>query len=140
MADRKLGEEISELLSELETSGYVSCRIQTGDAHLYMRRPVAPAPPPAPAADAASTPVEPPDPRTLLKSPRVGHFFPRNGGAGLSRGDRLSAGEVYGTIEAMHLKFELRADTAGVVQEFLAAEGEAVEYGQPLLALMDPEA
>ena len=32
------------------------------------------------------------------------------------------------------------AEKTGVVQEFLAAEGEAVEYGQPLLALMDAEA
>lgn len=140
MADRKLGEEISELLSELQTSGYVSCRIQTCSSQLYMRRPMAPAVPPAPAPEAGAAASDPVDPRTLLKSPRVGHFFPLGGGNGLGPGDRISAGEVYGTIEAMHLKFELRSERAGVVEEFLAAEGEAVEYGQPLLALVDPEA
>lgn len=139
MSDATLGQDIEELLEVLEGSGFSTCAIEDGPQRLFLRRPVAVRPPVEPVEAGPEQPARPPvDPRVLLTSPRVGHFYPRQGrtsGAKYRKGDRIEAGEVYGTIEAMHLKYELRAERPGVLDEFLAAEGEAVEYGQPLLAL-----
>jgi len=135
MADDTLATEIRELHRDLAASGYASCDLKAEGRRLYLRVPRAPAPAPAPSPQEvpAGAPAEP-EGGTLLRSPRVGHFYPRTS-QGQGPGTRLEAGEVYGTIEAMHLKYELRADKPGVIREFLAAEGEAVEYGQPLVAL-----
>ncbi len=143
MADKALGQDIKALLGDLETTSFSACSVEAGPASLYLRRPMqsAPAPVAAPLEEGSTAEAPektPQDPRTLLRSPRVGHFFPKPGSASgekFRKGDPIRAGEVYGTIEAMHLKYELRADVAGAFDEFLAAEGEAVEYGQPLLAL-----
>jgi biotin carboxyl carrier protein len=142
--DRTLGNDIAELVGELESTEFSTCSIQCNGDRLYLRRPVAS----VDATQEAAKDVQGEGAsgggrqENLLCSPRVGHFFPRTGkqaGEPYRPGDVIEAGEVYGRIEAMHLKFELRADRSGVVQKFLAVEGEAVEFGQPLVALMQKE-
>ncbi len=137
--------QVSALLAELSGSGFSACEIELGDKRLRLRLPArTPAPVAAEAASgrtatggdvgaAAGAPQG-----TVLKSPRVGQFYPGMGPERRGRlrpGDRLEKGEVFGTIEAMHLRYELRADLGGVIDEVLAVEGEAVEYGQPLIRL-----
>lgn len=50
-------------------------------------------------------------------------------------GDLVEPGQQVGILEAMKLMTPVRADLGGRIAEVLIANGEAVEYGQPLLAV-----
>lgn len=142
MSGEDFPQQLESLLGALQDSCFRELSIRTGDQKLKLKlKAPAPLPAPGPAAvtvaSAADAEGQGPD-LLLLKSPRVGHFYPRTGpkeGGKFRKGSTLRAGEVYGRIEAMHLRFELRAEVGGVLEQFLAAEGEAVEYGQPLVSL-----
>lgn len=55
----------------------------------------------------------------------------------VAEGDEVSAGQQVAIIEAMKLMLPVEADRAGRIAEVLVADGEAVEYGQPLFRLAD---
>ena len=50
-------------------------------------------------------------------------------------GEQISAGQVIGIIEAMKIMNEIVADVGGTVAEVVAENGQAVEYGSPLVRL-----
>ncbi len=50
-------------------------------------------------------------------------------------GDQVSLGQVVGIIEAMKIMNEIVADQAGEVAAILVKNGQAVEYGFPLILL-----
>jgi len=52
-------------------------------------------------------------------------------------GDRVSEGQTLLIIEAMKFMNQVPAPRAGVVKEILFADGEPVEFGQPLVILGD---
>ena len=80
-------------------------------------------------------------PLTLL-SPRVGHFFltdkKRLKEPALVAGAEVEEGQLIGMIESMNIRYEVKAEKAGLVAKTLVEDGEAVEYGQPLVRLQDP--
>jgi acetyl-CoA carboxylase biotin carboxyl carrier protein len=99
--------------------------------------PVAAAPNAAPLASAAaSAPVEPSG--HAVKSPMVGTFY-RSATPGakpfVDVGSTVSVGDTICIIEAMKLMNEIEADKAGVVKAILSENGQAVEYGQPLVII-----
>ncbi|WP_330181269.1 hypothetical protein OHB26_33580 [Nocardia sp. NBC_01503] len=51
----------------------------------------------------------------------------------VAEGDPVRAGQQVGIVEAMKLMIPIQAGKEGVVAEFLVADGEAVEHGQPLI-------
>ena len=53
----------------------------------------------------------------------------------VSEGDEISRGQQIAIIEAMKLMLPVEADKGGRVAEVLVADGDAVEYGQPLFRL-----
>ncbi|TMH35924.1 MAG: acetyl-CoA carboxylase biotin carboxyl carrier protein [Betaproteobacteria bacterium] len=73
-----------------------------------------------------------------VKSPMVGTFY-RAGAPGskpfIEVGDTVQVGDTLCIIEAMKLMNEIEADKAGVVKAILAENGQAVEYGQPLVVI-----
>lgn len=78
------------------------------------------------------------DPAKVIESGRVGHFYPirnQRGELGLKEGDTIEDGQAFGLVESMNLKYELRANKAGVMDRYLIEDGEAVEFGQPLILL-----
>ncbi|MFP5277197.1 MAG: acetyl-CoA carboxylase biotin carboxyl carrier protein [Acidobacteriota bacterium] len=86
---------------------------------------------PAPAADADAG-------LHIVKSPIVGTFYssPSPGSAAfVSAGDRVEKGQVICIVEAMKLMNEIEADAAGEVVKCLVANGQPVEFGQPLFSL-----
>lgn len=104
----------------------------------------APAPIAAPAAHAPVAPVAPAAPPAeeenlhILKSPIVGTFYesPSPGSSAfVSNGDRIEKGQVVCIVEAMKLMNEIEADAAGEIVKRLVANGQPVEYGQPLFAI-----
>jgi acetyl-CoA carboxylase biotin carboxyl carrier protein len=98
---------------------------------------------PAPAAPhTASAPAAPPaaaeEDLHMVKSPIVGTFYesPAPGAAPFVKpGDMVQAGQVLCIIEAMKLMNEIEADASGEVVKIIAANGQPVEYGQPLFAI-----
>ncbi|MFB9237808.1 acetyl-CoA carboxylase biotin carboxyl carrier protein [Plantactinospora siamensis] len=84
----------------------------------------------------AAVPAE--DGSHTVLSPMVGTFYraPEPGRPPyVEVGDLVEAGRVIGIVEAMKLMNEVTAGRAGRVLDLLAADGQPVEYGQPLIAL-----
>ena len=53
----------------------------------------------------------------------------------VSEGESIAAGRTLCVIEAMKIMNEIEAEISGVVVEMLVANGEPVEYNQPLVKL-----
>lgn len=70
-------------------------------------------------------------------SPVVGIFCPAppDGGSPVQPGDSVAEGQVLGYVEAMKMATEVTAPAAGSVAEILAAEGQAVQFGDPLFQI-----
>ena len=91
--------------------------------------------PPAAAAEPAAAPVETGHP---VKSPMVGTFY-RSANPGAKPfaevGDAIKEGDPICIIEAMKIMNEIEADKSGTVTRILCENGQAVEFGQPLLII-----
>jgi acetyl-CoA carboxylase biotin carboxyl carrier protein len=91
----------------------------------------------------ASAPVAAPDADEnaglhIVKSPIVGTFYesPSPGAqAFVKTGDQVENGQVLCIVEAMKLMNEIESDAAGEIVRRLVANGQPVEYGQPLFAI-----
>jgi len=51
-------------------------------------------------------------------------------------GDLVEVGQVLCIIEAMKLMNEIEADAAGEIVRIYVENGQAVEYGEPLFAIL----
>jgi acetyl-CoA carboxylase biotin carboxyl carrier protein len=74
----------------------------------------------------------------IVKSPLVGTFYgsPAPGAEPfVSPGDLVAKGQVIGIVEAMKLMNEIESDAAGEIVKCLVANGQPVEYGQPLYSI-----
>jgi acetyl-CoA carboxylase biotin carboxyl carrier protein len=74
----------------------------------------------------------------LVKSPIVGTFYssPSPGAAPfVSPGDHVTKGQVICIVEAMKLMNEIESDAAGEIVRCLVADGQPIEFGQPLYAV-----
>jgi acetyl-CoA carboxylase biotin carboxyl carrier protein len=110
---------------------------------------------PAPPASAApayafAAPIAPPSERVpeevaapaptghVVKSPMVGTFY-RSANPGsdpfVEVGSVVKVGDPICIIEAMKIMNEIEADAAGTISEILCENGQAVEFGQPMLVI-----
>jgi acetyl-CoA carboxylase biotin carboxyl carrier protein len=106
------------------------------------RRNGVPRPLPVRAAPPAPTPVETVAPPAghRVTAPTVGVFYrsPEPGAPPFAAvGDTVTPGQQVAIIEAMKLMIPVEADRAGRVAEVLCADGDSVEYGQPLFVIAD---
>jgi len=93
-----------------------------------------------PAAPTTTVPmaVDPDAGLHLVKSPIVGTFYgsPSPGAAQfVSPGDHVTKGQVIGVVEAMKLMNEIESDATGEIVKCLVANGQPIEFGQPLYAI-----
>jgi len=89
----------------------------------------------SPAARPAA--VESPDIH-LVKSPIVGTFYRSSAPASrpfVEVADRVKKGQVICIVEAMKLMNEIESDCDGEILEALVANGQPVEYGEPLFKI-----
>jgi len=134
-------ERIRELIAVMRESGVSELAIELPDLKISLKRE-------ALAPESALTPsfeAEPPGGARAggelypVVAPMVGIFRAATGhSAKLSPGDSVAAGQIIGAIEAMKVTNDIPSPAAGVVREVLAADGAAVEYGQPLM-LIEPQ-
>ena len=137
-------------ISELEiTEADGKVRIVKADPNLVMQpvqplqhmvaAPVQPAGTPAQAAVAApAAPAEPVPAGHAVKSPMVGTFYlSASPGAKpfVEIGTTVKEGDPICIIEAMKIMNEIEADKSGTVTKILCENGQAVEFGQPLLVI-----
>jgi acetyl-CoA carboxylase biotin carboxyl carrier protein len=76
----------------------------------------------------------------VISAPMIGTFYscPAPGEAPFVQvGDAVEVGQVIGIIEAMKIMNEIIADRSGIVTEILVENAQAVEYGSPLVRLID---
>ena len=144
--------KLKSLIELFESSGIGELEISEGEERVRLTRAPAvgapavvvqslpssqtmvPVPPPVTLETVA--PVEPEG--HTVKSPMVGTFY-RAGAPGskafVEVGDSVQVGDTLCIIEAMKLMNEIEADRAGTVKAILVENGQAVEYGQPLVVI-----
>ncbi len=86
-------------------------------------------------------PNGPKDDREYIRAPLVGTFYRAAQPGGkpfVMVGDHVEPGHQVAIVEAMKLMNPVAADRPGCVAEFLLPDGTAVEYGQPLIAIVPP--
>ena len=90
---------------------------------------------PSPSVEA---PSEPARAGLLITSPMIGTYYAAPGPNErpfVQVGDRVEVGQTVAIIEAMKIMNEIVSEYAGTVAELVVKNGEAVEYGHPLIRL-----
>jgi acetyl-CoA carboxylase biotin carboxyl carrier protein len=138
-------EAVRSLVDVMQQGGITELDLAFGDVSVRLRGGTASAPTPvAPSVEDPALAV--PDPpahvsvEQLITAPMVGTFYPgpSPGAPPYVRvGDHVEVGQTIGIIEAMKIMNEIAADRAGLVTAVLVENGQAVEYGSPLIRL-DP--
>jgi acetyl-CoA carboxylase biotin carboxyl carrier protein len=145
--DTALVRELAELLSDNNLN---EIEVEDGDRKIKVRRDAptayvsAPVPAPAAAASAAaseatSAPVPQEDVGgETVKSPMVGTAFmsPEPGAKPfIAVGQAVKAGDTLLIVEAMKVMNPITAPKAGTVKKINVADGQPVEFDQPLVVL-----
>lgn len=90
------------------------------------------------AADATTLPAQSKSQHQYLTSPIVGTFYAASAPGKdpfVTPGCRIEKGATAFIIESMKVMNEVQAELGGVVAEILVKDGDAVEYGQPVIRL-----
>ncbi|MDP9381109.1 MAG: acetyl-CoA carboxylase biotin carboxyl carrier protein [Chloroflexota bacterium] len=132
-----------ELIELVSSSGVTELSIERGDTKLMIRS--APAEQVQAAVAAAQTvaeavlaQTEPGAAGVPITSPIVGTFYsaPTPGAEPFVQvGDYVEEGQTVGIVEAMKVMNRIDSEISGRVLEVLVQNGQAVEYGQPLMLL-----
>ena len=91
------------------------------------------------ASGSESTEADEPE-ENVIRSPMVGIFYEAQAPGKppfVERGQTVKKGDVLCIIEAMKIMNQVESEKAGVVSRIMAANGEPVEYGQPLFIIRD---
>jgi acetyl-CoA carboxylase biotin carboxyl carrier protein len=113
-------------------------RISLKSAHAIDVERVAAEPAVVAAPPPRVTEVEAEDGGHVITSPMIGTYYAASGPnerAFVEIGDRVEVGQTVAIIEAMKIMNEIVSEYAGTVTELIAKNGEAVEYGHPLIRL-----
>lgn len=112
--------------------------IQAGPMTHVAQQPPQSVAPQSLAISAAPAPVAEAPAGHLVKSPMVGTFY-RSASPGAKAfveiGSQVKEGDTICIIEAMKILNEIEADKSGTITRILCENGQAVEYGQPLVAI-----
>jgi acetyl-CoA carboxylase biotin carboxyl carrier protein len=140
--------KLKTLIELVENSGIAELEVSEGEERVRITRSMPAAHHPiSPASSVPSTgmptelgqsPAPPAAEGHAVKAPMVGTFY-RAAAPGSASfvevGDAVQAGDPLCIIEAMKLMNEIEADQAGIVKAILVENGQAVEYGQPLVII-----
>lgn len=141
--------KVKKLIELLEQSGMTEVEIHEGEESVRISRygntpatPVATAP--AAVIPAASPTTTEPAKTAInsnehpITSPMVGTFYASaspESNAFIKVGDHVNQGDIICIVEAMKIMNQIEADQSGTVIEILCVDGNAVEFGQPLVVI-----
>ncbi|WP_020185260.1 acetyl-CoA carboxylase biotin carboxyl carrier protein [Methylopila sp. 73B] len=140
--DQELIRELAKLLSENDLT---EIEIEHDQLRVRVARHLsapttayvgAPAPAAAPAAPVVAAPIDPAKHPGAVLSPMVGtaYMSPEPGArAFVEVGQTVRQGQTLLIVEAMKTMNAIPATRAGIVREILIADGQPVEFGEPLL-------
>lgn len=147
-----LSDAVKEFIGIMKDSGlsymYVKndkFELELGQKNPPPAPPVMPAMPPmamaaAPAAAPQTAPAAAPaaDTGKSIKSPIVGTFYSAPSPTKppfVKVGDKVNEGDTVCIVESMKVMNEIQADISGTVKSIAVKDGEAVEFGQPLIII-----
>jgi acetyl-CoA carboxylase biotin carboxyl carrier protein len=141
---------VRRLAAILNDTGLTEIEVERGDLRIKVARngaPIAAQPTvyaapavagaPAPTAAPASPTAAPPE-GDVVNSPMVGTVYlqPEPGAAPFTRiGDMVTEGQTLLIIEAMKTMNPIPAPRAGRLLDMLVADGQPVEFGEPLAVI-----
>lgn len=133
-------DHLIKLIDAVSHSGLSKFEYEEADLKIQMAKPEGNR-----TAGAAVVLTEPPrhieeteEDSQVITCPLVGIFYeaPEEGAEPFVKvGDTVKKGQTLAIVEAMKLMNEIESEYDGVVAEVLAANGEAVEFGQPLFKI-----
>ena len=142
--------KIKKLIDLVQESGIAELEITEAEEKVRISRRLEP---PTPQQAPLATPTFPtevskqvkeggisdlPAEKNIIKSPMVGTFY-RASGPGqkpfIEVGQQVGTGDTICIIEAMKLMNEIEAEIGGVVKQIFVENGQAVEFGQPLISI-----
>ncbi len=141
------GDAVRELANLLDETGLAEIELEQNGLRLRVAKAVgqsfvapvaAPAPAPAAAAAPASAAGETADHPGAVTSPMVGTVYvAAEPGAKpfISVGDSVTEGQTLLIVEAMKTMNQIPAPKAGKVTSILVANGQPVEFGEPLVVI-----
>jgi acetyl-CoA carboxylase biotin carboxyl carrier protein len=145
--------KVKKLMELLEQSGMAEIEIHEGEESVRISRygdaPMAAAPmtvatAPAPTPAAIATPVATTEESAPvvdghpITSPMVGTYYGAaspTAEAFVKIGQHVNQGDTICIVEAMKIMNQIEADQSGTVTEILCKDGDAVEFGQTLIAI-----
>ena len=134
-------DQLHQIIQLLKAEGLSEITVCEGDQRITVRQGLGGATAQAPSPSLFAEPEQLSEGEAnvedtlALTAPLVGTFYCRPAADAepfVSPGDVVSPGDTLCLIEAMKVMNEINAAEAGRVRRVLAADGEAVEYGQPL--------
>jgi len=140
--------KVKKLMELLEESGMSEIEIKEGEESVKISRyGNSPAPShsfvqqqaPASLPPMAAAPVIADQPSTIgqsLTSPMVGTYYSAPSPTAkpfITIGQHVKQGDTIGIVEAMKIMNQIEAEKSGTVLQILVKDGEAVEFGQPLI-------
>lgn len=129
---------VRALIGMMRSGGMSELDLTFGDVSVRLRGGGALPPAPGTAAPFEEPAAEPAEAGHVVAAPMIGTYYasPSPGAPPFVEvGDVVAPGQIIGIIEAMKIMNEIPADRGGVVAEVLAANGQPVEYGSPLIRL-----
>ncbi len=145
--------KVKKLIELLEESGVAEIEIKEGEESVRITRAVAPMAAPmqyaAPMMAPQAMPVAAPTPTAevvsvpevtghQVKSPMVGTMYhaPSPGTSNfVDVGSKVNVGDTLCIIEAMKMMNQIDADKSGTIKAILIADGEPVEFDEPLFII-----
>ena len=140
--------KVKKLMELLEESGMSEIEIKEGEESVKISRyGNAPAPShsfvqqqvPTSVPPVVAVPVIADEPSTVgqsLTSPMVGTYYSAPSPTAkpfITIGQHVKQGDTIGIVEAMKIMNQIEAEKSGIVLQILVKDGEAVEFGQPLI-------
>ena len=140
--------KVKKLMELLEESGMSEIEIKEGEESVKISRyGNSPAPShsfvqqqaPTSLPPVIATPVIADEPSTVgqsLTSPMVGTYYSAPSPTAkpfITIGQHVKQGDTIGIVEAMKIMNQIEAEKSGTVLQILVKDGEAVEFGQPLI-------
>ena len=140
--------KVKKLMELLEESGMSEIEIKEGEesvkisrygnspvpSHSFVQQQAPTSMPPV-----VAVPVIADEPSTVgqsLTSPMVGTYYSAPSPTAkpfITIGQHVKQGDTIGIVEAMKIMNQIEAEKSGIVLQILVKDGEAVEFGQPLI-------